>query len=206
MEGSLRLLSCEWGQGARVWCGVGRGPGLKRGGTNHDGPVRGIATDGLGRSLYTGGSDGSLRTWRETDLRSVASLDALAPIAHVRCARREGLSNPPHRWYHADLRVYQADLRVLASLSTRPLRSHQRDSTLLATVCDDVAIRIFDVVVGRLVRVLTGHTNTITDAAWSSDGRWVLSTSLDSTIRITDVPSGTTIGWYKLDDPVRDGR
>ena len=128
----------------------------------HDGPVRGIATDGLGRSLYTGGSDGSLRTWRETDLRSVGSLDALAPIAHVR---------------------------------------HQRDSTLLAVVCDDVAIRIFDVVVGRLVRVLTGHTNTITDAAWSSDGRWVLSTSLDSTIRITDVPSGTTIGWYKVDDP-----
>ena len=74
------------------------------------------------------------------------------------------------------------------------LRQH-RDSTLLAASCDDHAIRILDTVVGRVVRVLRGHTNTISDFDWSADGRWILSCSLDATIRIVDVPSGVAIGW-----------
>jgi U3 small nucleolar RNA-associated protein 21 len=124
--------------------------------STHDGPVRGVAVDPLGREVYSAGADGFVTTWAATDLKSTRSLDASAPIALLRSPR---------------------------------------DSTLLATVCDDVTTRVFDMSVHRLVRVLTGHTNTITDAAWSADGRWLLTTALDATIRIVDVPSGSTIGW-----------
>ena len=140
--------------------------GQRRGSTppasGHTGAVRGMCPDALARSLFSGGYDGTLRTWKPSDLKPVGCLSAGAPIAFLR---------------------------------------HQRDSVLLAAACDDVCLRIFDMAVGRLVRVLGGHTNTITDAAWSADGRWLISTALDATIRINDVPSGTTIGWYKLEDP-----
>ena len=133
-------------------------------GTHHKGAVRGLATDALGREIYSGGADASLIVWRTSDLTSLQTLDAVAPIALLR---------------------------------------RQRDGALAACACDDVSIRVFDVTVGngRLVRHLTGHSNRITDVAWSSDGRWLLSTGLDSTIRIVDVPSGSTIGRYKVDDP-----
>ena len=141
--------------------------GQRRSGTSpadsHSGAVRGLCPEALNRSLFSGGFDGFIRTFKPSNLSVAAPpIEAGAPISFLR---------------------------------------HQRDSPLLAAACDDLTVRIFDTVVGRLVRNLTGHTNTLTDAAWSADGRWVFSTSLDATIRISDVPSGQTIGWYRLDDP-----
>ncbi|KAM6570579.1 hypothetical protein CsatB_018564 [Cannabis sativa] len=58
---------------------------------------------------------------------------------------------------------------------------------LLATVSDDLVIRLFDVVALRLVRKFEGHTDRITDMCFSEDGKWLLSSSMDGTLRIWDV-------------------
>lgn len=60
-------------------------------------------------------------------------------------------------------------------------------SGLLATVADDLVIRLFDVVAIRMVRKFEGHTDRVTDCCFSEDGKWLLSASMDGTLRLWDV-------------------
>ncbi|KAH6765883.1 transducin family protein / WD-40 repeat family protein [Perilla frutescens var. hirtella] len=64
---------------------------------------------------------------------------------------------------------------------------YHRYNGLLATVADDLVIRLFDVVALRMVRKFEGHTDRITDVCFSEDGKWLLSSSMDGTLRIWDV-------------------
>ncbi|KAJ3413691.1 hypothetical protein HDV05_007679 [Chytridiales sp. JEL 0842] len=64
------------------------------------------------------------------------------------------------------------------------------ESGILALACDDLGIRIIDTDTHLVIRELWGHRNRILDMAFSPDGRWLVSTSLDGTIRIWDLPTG----------------
>ncbi|KAG6769424.1 hypothetical protein POTOM_025059 [Populus tomentosa] len=64
---------------------------------------------------------------------------------------------------------------------------YHRLNGLLATVADDFVIRLFDAVALRMVRKFEGHTDRITDLCFSEDGKWLLSSSMDGTLRIWDV-------------------
>lgn len=57
----------------------------------------------------------------------------------------------------------------------------------MATVGDDFIIRLFDVVALRMVRKFEGHTDRITDLCFSEDGKWLVSSSMDGSLRIWDV-------------------
>lgn len=65
-------------------------------------------------------------------------------------------------------------------------------------------MRVFDIDAGSpsLVRQFEGHTNRITDAAFSADGRWLVSAAMDSTIRVWDMPQGRCIDWFAVKKPV----
>ncbi|TEB25911.1 Utp21-domain-containing protein [Coprinellus micaceus] len=73
----------------------------------------------------------------------------------------------------------------------------QRDSGLIAVMCDDLVIRIIDLETRRIVRELGGFRGRILDMAFSPDSRWLLTTSLDSIIRTFDVPTGRLIDAFK---------
>jgi len=75
---------------------------------------------------------------------------------------------------------------------------HQ-DSGLLAVSSDDLCIRILDTDTYKVVRELIGHRNRILDMCFSFDSRWVISTSLDSTIRTWDLPTGNLIDCFRAD-------
>lgn len=47
----------------------------------------------------------------------------------------------------------------------------------------------YDIEAVRIVRQFRGHTDRITDLQMSQDARWLLSSSLDGTMRVWDVPS-----------------
>ncbi|PON81318.1 Guanine nucleotide-binding protein, beta subunit [Trema orientale] len=93
---------------------------------------------------------------------------------------------------------YQGDIKVW-DFKGRELKSRwevgcavvkivfNRLNGLLATVADDLVIRLFDVVALRMVRKFEGHTDRITDMCFSEDGKWLLSSSMDGTLRIWDV-------------------
>ncbi|KAH3661697.1 hypothetical protein OGAPHI_006547 [Ogataea philodendri] len=70
---------------------------------------------------------------------------------------------------------------------------YHRGSDLVAFALDDLSIVVVDTAAQKIVRQLFGHSNRITAMDFSPDGRWIVSASLDSTIRTWDLPTGGCI-------------
>ena len=79
---------------------------------------------------------------------------------------------------------------------------YHRASDLFAVALDDFSIIVIDAVTQRIVRQLWGHSNRITSFDFSPDGRWIISASLDSTLRTWDLPTGGCIDGVKLDSVI----
>nr|ATG70826.1 WD-40 repeat family protein [Callitropsis vietnamensis] len=70
---------------------------------------------------------------------------------------------------------------------------------LLATAADDMILRLYDVTAVRIVRKFVGHMDRVTDLCFSEDGKWLLSSSMDGTIRIWDVISSRQLDAIHVD-------
>ncbi|XP_019447943.1 PREDICTED: WD repeat-containing protein 36 [Lupinus angustifolius] len=108
--------------------------------------------------------------------------------------------------YQGDIKVWDFKERALKSrwdigCSVVKIVYH-RYNGLLATVADDLTIRLFDVVALRLVRKFEGHTDRITDLCFSEDGKWLLSSSMDGCLRIWDVILARQIDAIQVDVPI----
>jgi U3 small nucleolar RNA-associated protein 21 len=66
-------------------------------------------------------------------------------------------------------------------------------SDLVAMSCDDGSIRVVDIETRKLVRELWGAKGSILDFIFSDDGRWIISTSADSVVRVHDLATGHLI-------------
>ncbi|KAJ3736079.1 Utp21 specific WD40 associated putative domain-containing protein [Lentinula guzmanii] len=73
----------------------------------------------------------------------------------------------------------------------------QRDSGLLAIVCDDMVVRLVDIETRSVVREFGGFRGRVLDITFSPDSRWLITTSLDSIIRTFDIPTGRLIDAFK---------
>ncbi|ORZ39490.1 Utp21 specific WD40 associated putative domain-domain-containing protein [Catenaria anguillulae PL171] len=76
------------------------------------------------------------------------------------------------------------------------------DNELVAVVSDDLSIRVLDLETRRIVREFWGHRNRITDVAFSPDGRWLVSASLDATVKTWDLPTGFLVDQFRVDHVV----
>ncbi|XP_022996501.1 U3 small nucleolar RNA-associated protein 21 homolog [Cucurbita maxima] len=76
---------------------------------------------------------------------------------------------------------------------------YHRVNGLLAVVTDDLVIRLFDIVASRMVRKFEGHTDRITDLSFSEDGKWLLTSSMDGSLRIWDVILARQIDALQVD-------
>lgn len=65
-----------------------------------------------------------------------------------------------------------------------------KDTELISLACTDNSIRVIDFSALRLVRIFKGHTGQIQDIVFSADSKWLVSCSLDKTIRTWDMASG----------------
>ncbi|ODO10103.1 hypothetical protein I350_02331 [Cryptococcus amylolentus CBS 6273] len=72
-----------------------------------------------------------------------------------------------------------------------------RDSGLIAVTCDDLVVRLVDIETQRVVRELRGFKGRILDVIFTPDSRWIIATSLDSTIRTFDIPTGKLVDAFK---------
>ncbi|KAK9239623.1 Utp21 specific WD40 associated putative domain-containing protein [Lipomyces kononenkoae] len=77
-----------------------------------------------------------------------------------------------------------------------------RSTDMLAVTMENCQILIIDSTTMRVVRELKGHSKPVTAFDFSTDGRWIVSASLDSTIRTWDLPTGTCIDAVKVDSIV----
>lgn len=73
----------------------------------------------------------------------------------------------------------------------------QQDNNLVAVVADDLGIRVIDIDTFKTVREFWGHEGRLTDLTFSPDGRWLMSASLDGTVRTWDLPSGCLVDVMK---------
>lgn len=72
----------------------------------------------------------------------------------------------------------------------------------VAVASQDRIVRVYDILTYKLSRRFSGHTREISDLAFSPDGRRLLSSSLDGTMRIWDMPTGRCLSWLTFDAPV----
>jgi U3 small nucleolar RNA-associated protein 21 len=86
---------------------------------------------------------------------------------------------------------------TLAASSSVTSISLQRDSGLLAVVCDDMIVHIVDIETKNIVRQLGGFAGSVLDIAFSPDSRWLVACSLDSVIRTFDLPSGRLVDAFR---------
>ncbi|XP_005281691.2 WD repeat-containing protein 36 isoform X1 [Chrysemys picta bellii] len=92
------------------------------------------------------------------------------------------------------------DLVYSANLSSSPsaMLLH-RDSGILGIASDDFGISVLDIETRRIVRKFSGHHSQINDMTFSPDGRWLITASMDCTIKTWDLPSGCLIDCFLLD-------
>src|SRR5262249_8507351 len=73
--------------------------------------------------------------------------------------------------------------------------------TQLATGCHDGAVRIFDVAKGQQLRQINAHTQPQPApgycVAWTSDGKQLVSRSLDKSLKLWDATSGNLVREFK---------
>ncbi|XP_050316209.1 WD repeat-containing protein 36 [Anthonomus grandis grandis] len=74
-------------------------------------------------------------------------------------------------------------------------RSH-RESSMLAVALDDFTVAIVDIDTRRMVRKFIGHTAQLTDATFSPDSRWLVTASMDCSIRTWNIPTGQLIDQF----------
>ncbi|XP_031556169.1 WD repeat-containing protein 36-like [Actinia tenebrosa] len=77
-----------------------------------------------------------------------------------------------------------------------------RESSLLAVTCDDFAVHVVDIETRRIVRTFAGHTNRITDVCFSPDARWLVTASMDSSIRTWDLPAARLLDCFLVTSPI----
>ncbi|KAK9671649.1 hypothetical protein RND81_12G045000 [Saponaria officinalis] len=105
--------------------------------------------------------------------------------------------------YHGDIKVWDFRRRELKSrwevgCNLVKIVCH-RPNGLLATVADDLVIRVYDVLALRMVRKFEGHVDRVTDMCFSEDGKWLLSSSMDGTLRIWDIILARQIDALQVD-------
>ncbi|KAL4889301.1 Utp21 specific WD40 associated putative domain-containing protein [Aspergillus ambiguus] len=71
-------------------------------------------------------------------------------------------------------------------------------SELVAFSCDDLSIRVVDIETRKVVREFWGCVGQVNDFAFSSDGRWIIAASMDSIIRVWDLPTGHLIDLFRI--------
>ncbi|XP_072173327.1 WD repeat-containing protein 36-like [Diadema setosum] len=74
-----------------------------------------------------------------------------------------------------------------------------RESSMLAVASDDFSVTVVDADLRRIVRKFSGHRNRITDMAFSQDARWLITSSMDCTVRTWDLPTAQLVDCFMLD-------
>lgn len=80
------------------------------------------------------------------------------------------------------------------------LRAH-RESGMLAIALESFLLYIVDSDTKVVIRKFQGHSASINDMTFSPDSRWLISASMDSSIKVWDIPSSYMIDHFKVERP-----
>lgn len=72
---------------------------------------------------------------------------------------------------------------------------------MVAIASENYEVIILDCDTRTIVRRFFGHKAQVTDVCFSPDSRWLITASMDSTIKVWDIPSSYLIDHFKLEMP-----
>ncbi|XP_065372448.1 WD repeat-containing protein 36 [Calliphora vicina] len=80
------------------------------------------------------------------------------------------------------------------------IRCH-RESAMIAVALVNFTILVIDLDTKVVIRKFEGHAAKINDVTFSPDSRWLISASMDATIKIWDIPSSYMIDQFRVEKP-----
>lgn len=89
--------------------------------------------------------------------------------------------------------------KLTVSSGITMFRAHP-DNALVCIVLDDFTVNILDYETKTIVRKFDGHTARITDAGFSADSRWLITASMDCTVKVYDIPSAYMIDHFQMEN------
>ncbi|XP_030370468.1 WD repeat-containing protein 36 [Scaptodrosophila lebanonensis] len=81
------------------------------------------------------------------------------------------------------------------------LMRHHRESSMLAIGLESFKVYVVDTHTRVIVRRFIGHTAKLNDLTFTPDARWLISSSMDSTIKVWDIPSSYMIDHFRVEPP-----
>lgn len=90
----------------------------------------------------------------------------------------------------------QSKLKLVCGVAF--FRAHA-ENALLCIALENYVINILDCETKTVIRKFAGHTGRITDATFSPDSRWLITSSMDCSIKIWDIPSAYMIDHFRID-------
>lgn len=102
-------------------------------------------------------------------------------------------------WHFSEKSNYPLSKQTLASGITL-FRSHS-ESGLLAIALDDFDVVVLDCETSQIIRKFSGHRGRITDTTFSADSRWLITASMDGTVKVWDIPSSYLIDHFSFESP-----
>ena len=128
---------------------------------------------------------------RHTRAVTAINVDSLNRVV-ISC----GLDGKIKFWdFHTGILQHEIDWHPMTSIMGS---RYHRPNDLLALSCDDLSIRVVDIETKKLVREFWGCVGSINDFCFSNDGRWIIAASMDSVIRVWDLPTGHLIDAFRL--------
>ncbi|XP_046830128.1 WD repeat-containing protein 36 [Vespa crabro] len=79
------------------------------------------------------------------------------------------------------------------------LRYHN-ESTFMAVALEDFSVILIDLDTKKVMRHFHGHKGQLTDASFSPDARWLITSSMDCTIRTWDILSSHLVDVFQVPD------
>ncbi|XP_073818920.1 WD repeat-containing protein 36 [Musca autumnalis] len=80
------------------------------------------------------------------------------------------------------------------------MRCH-RESAMIAIALENFVLLVLDMDTKVIIRKFEGHSAKINDVTFSPDSRWLISASMDATIKVWDIPSSYMIDHFRVERP-----
>jgi len=188
----------------------------KRERRGHGDQVIGVGFSPDGTRLATGGFDRSVKIWDTNTGKELATLNG-----HLSTIWRLAYS-PDGNWVATaafDGKVRLWDVTTFSAEKNKILEGHvlpvysvafSPDSKLVASGGGDGTVRLWDVATGKQKKKITIETkkrilgseskSMVSDVCFSPDGKWVVSSVMDKSIRFWDVKTGKLLKKYDTQD------
>jgi len=75
---------------------------------------------------------------------------------------------------------------------------HHGESGIIGVTLEDCTVLLVDETDRTILRRFTGHKARITDAAFSPDGRWIITAGMDRLICTWDIPTGCLVDRFMV--------